>query len=430
MKKHILIIIVFLSIGFSTHAQKDKDTPHLAALYEDKAYEDIKAYKPKRIKKFSSEALFYKAMAYYMTKDDKKTLEFLDLAITKGPASPDMYYYKSVTHYYLNKTKEAIEAIDNAIALDNDVPDFYSLKGQFHQTVEEYDKAIVAFKKALSLMNITNPSYANIQYNLALSQQLGKDYVEARKTFEECLRFSPDDFQAMSKLIQVLYASDLAEDSNPIKEKLFDAHKKGLLPEHMKNMYCYEQFEWNDITVMAFEAFEPQEKLLSTWKHKFFVLDKTGQIDYKIQTELDKTSRRYKPALVKNGVRSFFNNYSFENNAEHRELKKAVIEILSGNVAAEKIENDYGKLLDENAAEKSGLSELKDDGSSFKKAVKVNSISEEYAWIRKYYPGSSFQGQSLIFEKKKPFDVLTIITANGTKKEIHFDISSFFGKGF
>jgi hypothetical protein len=36
--------------------------------------------------------------------------------------------------------------------------------------------------------------------------------------------------------------------------------------------------------------------------------------------------------------------------------------------------------------------------------------------------------QSLDFNDKKPYDVLTFETTDGTKKEIYFDISNFYGK--
>ena len=70
------------------------------------------------------------------------------------------------------------------------------------------------------------------------------------------------------------------------------------------------------------------------------------------------------------------------------------------------------------------------DGMTFEKAIVVNSIKEEYKWIEAKYPGSRVEGQALIRKNGKPYDVLTFVTKEGEKKEAHFDISSFFGKGF
>jgi len=36
--------------------------------------------------------------------------------------------------------------------------------------------------------------------------------------------------------------------------------------------------------------------------------------------------------------------------------------------------------------------------------------------------------QSLVFKNNKPYDILSIKTADGTEKKIYFDISNYFGK--
>ena len=74
------------------------------------------------------------------------------------------------------------------------------------------------------------------------------------------------------------------------------------------------------------------------------------------------------------------------------------------------------------------------DGSSFEKAIVINEKSEsagvsaEYAWLRENYPGYMAKGQSLNFHRNKPYDIMTIITADGVEKKVYFDISKFFGK--
>jgi len=74
------------------------------------------------------------------------------------------------------------------------------------------------------------------------------------------------------------------------------------------------------------------------------------------------------------------------------------------------------------------------DGSSYEKAIVIQEKSEtagvdaEYKWIRNHYPGSANKMQALTYNNKKPYDVLTIKTADGKEKKIYFDISNFFGK--
>ncbi|MBX7205154.1 MAG: hypothetical protein K1X81_07000 [Bacteroidia bacterium] len=74
------------------------------------------------------------------------------------------------------------------------------------------------------------------------------------------------------------------------------------------------------------------------------------------------------------------------------------------------------------------------DGSSYAKAIVINEKSEskgvdaEYTWLRLHYPGCKVERQALVFENKKPYDLLYIITREGEKKTVYFDISNFFGK--
>jgi hypothetical protein len=76
----------------------------------------------------------------------------------------------------------------------------------------------------------------------------------------------------------------------------------------------------------------------------------------------------------------------------------------------------------------------KSDGSSFEKAIIIiektesKGISAEYSWLSLYYPGYKTIRQSLTYNNKTPYDVIEIVTADGSKKEVYFDISHFFGK--
>ena len=68
------------------------------------------------------------------------------------------------------------------------------------------------------------------------------------------------------------------------------------------------------------------------------------------------------------------------------------------------------------------------DGSSFEKAVKVHSIEEEYQWVAEHHPSVQLKKQSLVFNKKKPYDILTFTRKDGSDQNFYFDISSFYGE--
>ncbi len=77
---------------------------------------------------------------------------------------------------------------------------------------------------------------------------------------------------------------------------------------------------------------------------------------------------------------------------------------------------------------------IEKDGTSYDKAIIIKAKSEstgvgaEYAWLSKNYPGYQSKGQSLVFQNKKPYDIIEIVTASGEEKSIYFDISNFYGK--
>ena len=74
------------------------------------------------------------------------------------------------------------------------------------------------------------------------------------------------------------------------------------------------------------------------------------------------------------------------------------------------------------------------DGLSYENAIIINEKSEtkgvgaEYEWIRIHYPDSKVISQALNFDKKIPYDIISIKTAEGIDLKIYFDISNFFGK--
>ncbi|NOR87010.1 MAG: hypothetical protein GQ527_05325 [Bacteroidales bacterium] len=73
-------------------------------------------------------------------------------------------------------------------------------------------------------------------------------------------------------------------------------------------------------------------------------------------------------------------------------------------------------------------SQLIKDGSSTEKAIKVNSISDEYRYVGDICKGCQLIEQALIKEKKKAYDVITVKKPDGSTVSYYFDISSFFGK--
>lgn len=68
------------------------------------------------------------------------------------------------------------------------------------------------------------------------------------------------------------------------------------------------------------------------------------------------------------------------------------------------------------------------DGSSVKRAVIVTSVAQEYAVIKRRYPGFRPEKQFLQNHDGKAYDVINICNASGKKRTLFFDVSSFFGQ--
>lgn len=91
------------------------------------------------------------------------------------------------------------------------------------------------------------------------------------------------------------------------------------------------------------------------------------------------------------------------------------------------------KLNREMTNENTAITSL-NDGTSYEQAILIKEkshmpgIAAEYDWLNKNYKGNKSIGQSLTYYKDKPYDIITILTKDGKKKKIYFDISNFFGK--
>jgi hypothetical protein len=73
-------------------------------------------------------------------------------------------------------------------------------------------------------------------------------------------------------------------------------------------------------------------------------------------------------------------------------------------------------------------------GGSFETAIVLQASNEregipmEYQWLNEHYPGYQLLRQAFNIFNDKPYDIMTIRTADDLEKVIYFDISSFYGK--
>ncbi|MBW1296335.1 tetratricopeptide repeat protein [Aquimarina litoralis] len=370
MKKiRLTLIIVFL--GVMNYAQENI-TSELEKAYGEEKYDLIISKHSDKLNEYPAKAVYYVAMAYYMKANDKKVLELMDLSIQKDKTDPDAYFIKGMTFNYMGQFDKAIESFNKAIELDSTNSNYFSGLGdsflsqkkykealtaytnateknepidrpftmipQIYAELNQPDKALEAFYKSKQTISKESDSYINALYNIGLYEFLNKEYDKSEMAFKELVELAPDDFHSISKLIQVYYGKKEYKKTKLLKEKLYNAYKQGILKDNLKEEFCYDQFEWKDKYIFAYERFAVNEGKLY-YKHIFYVTnEKSGKTEFTIQTENSPVSvelggPKYVLGMDRNGTHSTF-RYGFDEGFNYDDLKKTVLLILEEKIKA------------------------------------------------------------------------------------------------
>jgi tetratricopeptide (TPR) repeat protein len=365
MNRFFLTTAILTICSLTIFAQ-DKITEELKILSDSKQYDKIvEQYAPKS-KDYSAKSLYYIGFAYYMTEDDNNCIKFMDLSIKKDDKDPAPHYIKASTLNYMGKYNEAIKSFQTAINLKTDdaksysglgdsynqlekkdlaleaykkateqaeCPDRpYTMIAQIYSDLEENDKALEAFYVAKSKISNKSDSYINALFNIGLLESLKGNYDNAEPAFIELIQLNPEDFRSYAKLIQIYYSRKEYDKAKPYKDKLYEAHRKGELKDNLKDMFCFDQFDWNDKKIMVFERYENESKGDIYKKHIFYIIDNRGNIEYTIQTEFSPISvelggSKYILCAWKGDIHINY-GLGFNDDFDYTDLKNAVIKQL------------------------------------------------------------------------------------------------------
>ncbi|MFZ2899679.1 MAG: tetratricopeptide repeat protein [Saprospiraceae bacterium] len=294
-------------------------------------------------------------------------LEYLDDAVRKNHELAVGYLYKAEVLLHLNRLEEALVQYDNAIYLRPDVPDFFVSKGYALFLSGRYAGAIACFQQALAMPACPERAYVllgrafeeNTQvgqaveayalalyklppgsdvrleclHRMGLAEYLRGNYPAAEAAFVRILDLAPDDYQAMSRLIQTCYAAGQYERGNALKMGLYGAYNRGLLTgEWLEKGFCFDQFMWEGKRIYAYERFEEPAGYFS--KHVFYLTDENDHVLETIQTEhtleASLKGKKYTLGRIAGGVHERCVSEAFDDNFDYLVLKKAVIRILKG----------------------------------------------------------------------------------------------------
>jgi len=121
--------------------------------------------------------MFDKAVAAYIKKDFKKSVDLFTCAITYDPTLALFYVSRGAASLKLAKARDAKDDFDRAIALDAGYARAYHLRGIAHEQIGELARAFQDFDHALEIdpeygaayhsreSMLSNPKQSNLAYD-------------------------------------------------------------------------------------------------------------------------------------------------------------------------------------------------------------------------------------------------------------------------
>lgn len=315
----------------------------------------------------SAQVCFLSGMCLMQQAEYQMALGYLDQAVRKDHDLAMAYFVKAEVLVQLNRLSDALVQYENAIYLQPEVPDFqvgkgyvllqagrypeaifafqqalsypkcpekaYVLLGRAFQENKQMDLALSTWKDALDKMDARGSSFRECLYRLGQAEYLLENYPDAEAIYQRLLASNPDDYQGVSKLIQVYFAGGEYEKGNALKMELYGAYNRGQLPAEMvEKGFCFDQFDWDGKRIYAYERFEEPPGYGP--KHQFLVTDERNQVLETVQTELAPeaalTGKKYILGKVEGTRHLLFDGEAFDDNFDYDVLKKAVVRILRG----------------------------------------------------------------------------------------------------
>lgn len=369
----ILYIFVLLALALNLFSQETDAEKKIKELFLQNKYSEITTKYTENTENYSAMTLFYIARSFFNLEDDSHCLFYIDKAIAKDPKNAEFHFIKGLSQHYSGQSLQGIESIKKAVELDPSKAVYDSGLGDVYFDLKNYEKSLAAYLSSVKKQNPPDrafvmipqvyfqlgqaekaleanyrakekiakdtASYINVLYNIGLLEYLRKNYPQAEKAYLELLAIDKEDYQIYAKLIQVYYGMKEYAKAAPLKAVLYEAHKASKLKGNLAIGFCFDQFSFQDKTVMAYERFadSPDESdAFIYYKHVFYVVNKQNKIECSVQTEADLVLDelglpKYLIGMDK-GNSHFTFNIGFNDDFNYDELKNTVIAILEGKI--------------------------------------------------------------------------------------------------
>jgi len=380
MKKLFILLNIFLS--FQLIGQSDSlFLDELRASLDVQNFEEV-INRTADVTTLSEDGKYLRGCAFYYLDKEEEALKLFDGIIASDSTSRGSRYFKSRIHFGREEYNIALQTINDALNYVEDDPDYFSLKGEILANKGNLEESIPILQKALTMDNCSEFNYLLLAdiYEAVGKYDEGADLLRGACTtvgeesyyyemilFETAINYFKRDNPAgakdiliklrsthpspknTEKLIQAHYALGEYKAGDAYKEELYKAHEAGSLPEELKEEFCFDQYSFGDKYIIVVERFAEPEGLY--YKHVFYVLDNENKLLETFQTEwsfaVEQTGKKYVLGGTINSDEGRRHNsywsYTFDENFNYDELKKAISDIMSGKGDSPSASSTYGK---------------------------------------------------------------------------------------
>lgn len=367
---HILLTVLIITAGignaFAQTADKhlSRTAKKLHEFYENLDYD--KALDFAKNKNLDAESAFVLALCHSELERAEDALRLMDEVLKKEPANTEYRFFASAVYTrfgeskkalscinevlkhekkgtsYLTKAeilldlsreKEALQVLDSAIVFPHTEVTGLILKASVFAEREDHKTALLILEKLLTRKDLEAEDFYTARYNAALSYFFSENYHEAYARFEALYRENPEDFEALSRLIQICNRQENYQKANSLKALMYKAFQEQKIPESMQGMFCIDHYDYNGKKVVVMERFAKAFGL--GYKHIFYLLDKQDNPILSVQTEhnftLEQMGKTYALGQTRqSGEHFIYFQFSYKGNPPYAQLKADVAKVLSG----------------------------------------------------------------------------------------------------